>query len=152
MPRKNVLLVIIALLLAFGVYQLFLADSGPEIRNAQPASRVIICFGDSLTYGTGAPKGRDYPSQLAEMIKRPVVNAGIPGDTTARALTRLERDVLRKKPGVVLITLRRAKPTAAAAMALTSVSKVVSQTPHGSNPDIDARIVTPPVGSRATMR
>ena len=65
----------------------------------------IICFGDSLTFGTGAPRDKSYPAQLAEMIGQPVLNAGIPGDTTARALQRLERDVLSKSPRIVLITL-----------------------------------------------
>jgi acyl-CoA thioesterase-1 len=65
----------------------------------------IICFGDSLTYGTGAVPGKNYPAQLAEMIGQPVINSGIPGDTTARALQRLERDVLSKSPHMVLITL-----------------------------------------------
>lgn len=65
----------------------------------------IICFGDSLTFGTGSPRDRSYPAQLAEMIGRPVINAGIPGETTAGALQRLERDVLAKSPRIVLITL-----------------------------------------------
>jgi acyl-CoA thioesterase-1 len=65
----------------------------------------IICFGDSLTYGTGAVPDKSYPAQLAEMIGHPVTNSGIPGDTTAKALQRLERDVLSKSPRMVLITL-----------------------------------------------
>jgi lysophospholipase L1-like esterase len=65
----------------------------------------IICFGDSLTFGTGAPRDKSYPAQLAEMIGQPVINSGIPGDTTARALQRLDRDVLSKSPRIVLITL-----------------------------------------------
>ena len=65
----------------------------------------IICFGDSLTFGTGAVPNKSYPAQLAEMIGHPVTNSGIPGDTTARALQRLERDVLSKSPRMVLITL-----------------------------------------------
>lgn len=65
----------------------------------------IICFGDSLTFGTGAPRDKSYPAQLAEMIGQPVINSGIPGDTTDRALQRLERDVLSKSPRIVLITL-----------------------------------------------
>jgi lysophospholipase L1-like esterase len=65
----------------------------------------IICFGDSLTFGTGAPRDKSYPAQLAEMIGHQVINSGIPGDTTARALQRLERDVLSKSPRIVLITL-----------------------------------------------
>jgi lysophospholipase L1-like esterase len=47
----------------------------------------------------------DYPSQLSVMIGRPVINAGESGDTTARALHRLERDVLAEFPDLVLITL-----------------------------------------------
>jgi len=65
----------------------------------------IICFGDSLTFGTGAPPGQSYPTRLSEMIGQQVINAGIPGDTTARALLRLERDVLSRSPRLVLITL-----------------------------------------------
>jgi lysophospholipase L1-like esterase len=65
----------------------------------------IICFGDSLTFGTGASKGMEYPSQLSKMISKPVFNAGVPGDTTDVALKRLEQDVLSRFPDVVLITL-----------------------------------------------
>ena len=68
-------------------------------------SEIIICFGDSLTSGTGATTGMDYPSQLAGIIGKPVINRGISGDTTSRARRRLDRDVLSAKPDVVLITL-----------------------------------------------
>jgi acyl-CoA thioesterase-1 len=71
----------------------------------QSGNEIIICFGDSLTFGTGAGKGMDYPSQLAKMIRKPVINKGLPGDTTASALRRLNKDVLSKKPDIVLITL-----------------------------------------------
>jgi lysophospholipase L1-like esterase len=47
----------------------------------------------------------DYPSQLSKLLGTPVINAGVPGDTTASALGRLERDVLSKAPDLVLITL-----------------------------------------------
>jgi lysophospholipase L1-like esterase len=79
--------------------------SGPEIRNSKPTGADIICFGDSLTSGFGASPGMDYPSQLARIIGRPVINAGVEGDTTAGALTRLNKDVLTKSPRIVLITL-----------------------------------------------
>lgn len=45
----------------------------------------------------------DYPSQLSNMISKPVLNKGVPGDTTARALARLDQDVTA--PRIVLITL-----------------------------------------------
>ena len=76
-----------------------------QLASKQSNTGIIICFGDSLTFGTGASKGMDYPSQLAKMIGRPVINKGIPGDTTSRALWRLKRDVLSKNPDMVLITL-----------------------------------------------
>lgn len=85
------------------LYQL--VKPSPEIRNSDPAGENIICFGDSLTFGTGATKGMDYPSQLSSMVSRPVLNKGIPGDTTARALARLDQDVLSQSPRIVLITL-----------------------------------------------
>ncbi len=84
-------------------YRLFIYQ--PPVKNARPTGQSIICFGDSLTYGTGASQGMDYPSQLSRLIGRPVINAGIPGDTTATALARLDRDVLSLSPRIVLITL-----------------------------------------------
>jgi lysophospholipase L1-like esterase len=96
----------IFLLLAFVVflgYRLFFPT--PTIKNIHPFGKNIICFGDSLTFGTGAKEGLDYPSQLSQMISQPIINAGVPGDTTASALARLQKDVLSKSPHIVLITL-----------------------------------------------
>ncbi len=47
----------------------------------------------------------DYPLRLSEMLGEPVVNAGVPGDTTEAALRRLDEDVLEEDPRIVLITL-----------------------------------------------
>jgi lysophospholipase L1-like esterase len=84
---------------------LLLVHCGPEITNPIPSGDNIICFGDSLTYGSGAKPEMSYPAQLSTMIGQPVINAGIPGDTTARALQRLDQDVLSRSPRIVLITL-----------------------------------------------
>jgi len=75
-----------------------------DIKNATPTGKTIVCFGDSLTYGTGAGKGQEYPAQLSALIGRPVINLGIPGDTTAGALARIDT-VLEKEPRMVLLTL-----------------------------------------------
>ena len=83
----------------------FFSSSHPEIRNAQPSGENLICFGDSLTYGTGASEGQDYPSRLSEMLLKPVINAGVPGDTTSTAMRRLDQDVLSHAPRIVFITL-----------------------------------------------
>ena len=100
---KNIGIAIGCLLVGFVAYQLF-SSPGHEIKNAVSTGKTIICFGDSLTYGTGAAKGMDYPSQLARLIGRPVINLGIPGDTTSDALARIDT-VLAKEPRMVLLTL-----------------------------------------------
>ena len=82
----------------------FFIPSSHEIRNAIPMGETIVCFGDSLTYGTGAEKGMNYPSQLSRLSGMKVVNAGVPGDTTAMALKRLD-EIMEMNPRIVLITL-----------------------------------------------
>ncbi|WP_157203368.1 hypothetical protein [Methylomicrobium agile] len=43
-----------------------------------PNQGIILAFGDSLTYDTGASPRRDYPSVLAGLTARQVVNAREP--------------------------------------------------------------------------
>ena len=102
MIKKSLPILIAAVILFLG-YRMFVSQ--PQIKNKSIPYDTIICFGDSLTYGTGAVPGMDYPSQLSKMISKPVINAGAPGDTTASALTRLQQDVLSRSPDMVLITL-----------------------------------------------
>ncbi len=66
---------------------------------------VIIAFGDSLTHGTGASSDTAYPAVLAALTGRTVVNAGVPGDTTASALERLPGVLAEHKPRLVLLCL-----------------------------------------------
>ena len=65
----------------------------------------IIAFGDSLTAGYGAQPGEDYPSKLSKLIDKPVINAGVSGDTTDMALARLDADVLSRDPRIVIVGL-----------------------------------------------
>lgn len=99
---KKLIAGIIALSVIAAIYHFIRPSSA--IVNRMPSGGTIVCFGDSLTYGTGASKGMDYPAQLSRMIGLPVMNAGVPGDTTATALKRLE-GVLDTQPRMVLITL-----------------------------------------------
>jgi lysophospholipase L1-like esterase len=100
---KKIIYFVLADLILVAGYKFF--TSTHQDFDDYSAGQRIIAFGDSLTYGTGASSGLDYPSQLSKMISRPVVNAGRPGDTTASALQRLEKDVLTYAPDIVLITL-----------------------------------------------
>jgi lysophospholipase L1-like esterase len=100
---KKTLFFLLAASILFSGYRIFVSQ--PQVKKRSIPYDTIICFGDSLTFGTGAVPGMDYPSQLSKMILKPVINAGAPGDTTASALTRLQRDVLSRSPDMVLITL-----------------------------------------------
>jgi len=100
--KKILYIALCAVILFFG-YRIFFTSLPGKKDDLH--SQTIICFGDSLTYGTGAGQDMDYPSQLSALIGKPVINAGVSGDTTARALQRLERDVLSEYPDLVLITL-----------------------------------------------
>ena len=100
---KKTLLILLTVGVLFSGYRIFVSQS--QVKEGTIPYDTIICFGDSLTFGTGAGPGMDYPSQLSKMIVKPVINAGVPGDSTARALKRLQRDVLSRSPDMVLITL-----------------------------------------------
>ncbi|MFA6385105.1 MAG: GDSL-type esterase/lipase family protein [Candidatus Omnitrophota bacterium] len=63
----------------------------------------VICFGDSITQGFGAGPKTAYPAYLTKLMRRPVVNAGIEGDTSVGALKRIKTDVLVREPLMVIV-------------------------------------------------
>ncbi|MEO1996712.1 MAG: GDSL-type esterase/lipase family protein [Planctomycetaceae bacterium] len=96
--------------------------SGPDASGQSPLIPVksrmaaglptrIVCFGDSITgvyYHSGSQRAwcdmlgialrKAYPHARLEMV-----NAGISGHTTVQALARIEKDVLDRKPHLVVV-------------------------------------------------
>ncbi|WP_374087242.1 GDSL-type esterase/lipase family protein [Methylomicrobium lacus] len=68
-----------------------------------PSNAVILAFGDSLTYGTGASPQHDYPSVLAKLTMLQVVNAGRPGEISGDGAKRLPALLDQHRPDLLIL-------------------------------------------------
>ncbi len=107
----------------FQIACLILAMSGCGGDKAlSPLSKdaVILAFGDSLTFGTGATPSTSYPAVLAQKTGLQVINAGVPGEVSAAGLQRLPRLLQQHQPDLLVLIhggndlLRRQSRTKAA--------------------------------------
>lgn len=100
--KKLVSSIIIVGILCLGIISVMYK---PDIRNKESGGTNIIAFGDSLVFGVGSTKGNDMFSVVSREIGEPIINMGIPGNTTVDGLRRLETDVLQKDPKLVFVLL-----------------------------------------------
>ncbi len=70
-----------------------------------PAGATVLILGDSLSYGTGANTGEDYPTLLAKTTGWNIINEGVPGDTTTGGLARLPALLEAHQPKLLIVEL-----------------------------------------------
>lgn len=68
-----------------------------------PADSPILAFGDSLTRGKGVELVDSYPSVLARLSGREVINAGISGEVTKAGLQRYASVLDKHRPSLVIL-------------------------------------------------
>lgn len=82
------------------------------------AGSTVLAFGDSVTFGTGAGPGEDWPTLLAAATGWRIVNAGVPGDTAQNSRARIGSLLAEHRPALVIVEiggndfLRRRAPSA----------------------------------------
>jgi len=100
-PRTHLLQIFQLLVILVGVGLLACTPEPKLSRLADDA--VILAFGDSLTYGTGALPGESYPAVLEQLTGRHVINAGVPGEVTGEGLPRLQALLAQDKPDLLIL-------------------------------------------------
>lgn len=83
------------------------SKSASKGKNQQLAKdSVILCLGDSLTYGYGVTgPTQSYPNQLEALTGYVTKNAGLNGDRAEGALARLPDLLQNNTPGLVLVSI-----------------------------------------------
>jgi len=90
----------LVVLLVFTLYAC--SDSVPGLPRLSDDA-VVLAFGDSLTYGSGATREQSYPAVLSRLLRRKVVNAGIPGEISADGLRRLPKFLDQYQPQLLIL-------------------------------------------------
>lgn len=93
-------------LLTVFLFSLYLSACSDDIYPLTPLKNdaVILAFGDSLTYGSGADsQSESYPTMIAHYSGRQVINAGVPGEISQAGLARLPTLLQTTNPDLVIL-------------------------------------------------
>ncbi|MCA8943987.1 MAG: SGNH/GDSL hydrolase family protein, partial [Planctomycetes bacterium] len=114
LPLRFAVVTIVSLLLlelTLQVLALFVAwsNEAPAIGSTAAGDRLVLCVGDSFTWGQGASAEGSYPSQLADLLTDAtdahwvVANRGKPGRNSAQAVRVIDDALRASQPAVVCL-------------------------------------------------
>lgn len=108
----GIVIFLLVLEVALRVVGLFYADqAASDIAGLGNGDRTVLCIGDSVTFGIGAPRELSYPAQLQSLLNKThpnqykVINRGWPAQNTAQILMRLEEWLKEFKPDIVTVLI-----------------------------------------------
>ncbi len=89
----------------FAIFTSFwlIACSSDNLLKPLAPNATILAFGDSLTDGVGVSRANSYPTVLAKLTGRRVINVGISGETTEQGLARFAALLEQHQPELVIL-------------------------------------------------
>ncbi len=84
-------------------------NASSDLHKQNKSDFTILTIGDSFTEGVGATKGKDYPTQLQQLLNSKtnktfkVVNGGQSGQNTAQVLNKLQSQINIAKPNLIIL-------------------------------------------------
>ncbi|MCD6221524.1 hypothetical protein J7K25_05155 [bacterium] len=116
--KKKILIITLGVFLSIALLEVILRIFGvlyvrnvktKKVKSRDQKKYVVLCLGDSFTYGLGAPLGESYVDYLRVLLQQKfgrdkveVVNYGFPGHNTHQLIEILRDEVDRIKPDLVI--------------------------------------------------